>query len=220
MRFVENRKLIISLVLSGLVHMVFLGYSENASIAGNSNVVSMISIQLEILQKDKTESLLYQNPVESKSYSEGIVSENSSNHEKVDDLENIDEVKEALVESVSGEAVTGDANDQSKDQQKQVNSNADVNQLLQLVYQEINRKKHYPYLAKRQRREGLVKLSFVLHPDGKVTDVSVIESSQFSVLDRAAQKAVEDISPFMLAADYLNYQQAFNVDVDFRLGKI
>ena len=138
MRFVENRKLIIALVLSGLVHMVFLGYSENTSLGGKSNAVSMISIQLEILQKDKTESLLYQKPVESKSYSEDIVSEDSSNHKKVADLANIDEITETLAVSVSEEAVTGDANDQSKDQQRQVNSNGDVNQLLQLVYQEIN----------------------------------------------------------------------------------
>lgn len=220
MRFVEYRKLIIALVLSGLVHMVFLGYSENIPVGSQSNVVSILSIELEVLQKDEVVSLTDRKPVEPESYSEDVVSEESSIPKKLADLANTDEVTNELNNSVKETAVTSNANEQSNDQHKPVNSAGDVNQLLQLVYQEISRHKHYPYLARRQRREGLVKLNFIMHPDGRVTDVEVIESSRFSVLDRAAQRAVEDISPFMIAADYLSYQQTFDVNVDFRLGKI
>ena len=91
-------------------------------------------------------------------------------------------------------------------------------QLLQLIYMEINKHKHYPYIAKRRGREGLVKLNFVMHPDGKVTDIAIVETSHFAVLDNAARHAVQAISPFRVAADYLDSYHRYDVNIDFRLN--
>jgi len=91
-------------------------------------------------------------------------------------------------------------------------------QLLQLIYMEINKHKHYPYIAKRQGREGLVKLNFVMHPDGEVTDIAIVETSHFAVLDNAARHAVQAISPFRVAAEYLDSYQRYDVNIDFRLN--
>ena len=93
-----------------------------------------------------------------------------------------------------------------------------ADQLRRFVYEAINREKRYPYMAQRQRREGLVKLNFVMHPDGKVTNIAVVQSSRFAILDNAAKRAVEAISPFQLAAEYLQVQHNYNVDIDFRLN--
>ena len=93
-----------------------------------------------------------------------------------------------------------------------------ANELQKYVYEAINRQKHYPYIARKQRREGVVKLNFIMHPDGQVTDVAIVQSSRFSILDKAAQKAVEAISPFHLAADYLEVEHQYNVDIAFRLN--
>jgi len=91
-------------------------------------------------------------------------------------------------------------------------------QLLQLIYMEINKHKHYPYIAKRRGREGLVKLNFVMHPDGKVTDIAIVETSHFAMLDNAARHAVQAISPFRVAAEYLDSYQRYDVNIDFRLN--
>jgi len=91
-------------------------------------------------------------------------------------------------------------------------------QLLQLIYMEINKHKHYPYIAKRQGREGLVKLNFVMHPDGEVTDIAIVETSHFAVLDNAARHAVQAISPFRVAAEYLDSYHRYDVNIDFRLN--
>lgn len=90
--------------------------------------------------------------------------------------------------------------------------------LLSLLHREINARKQYPYLAIRQKRQGRVSLNFLLHPDGRISDIAIIESSRFGVLDRAAQTAVEKVSPFRLASRYLQQTELFNVDIEFRLN--
>ena len=208
-------KITAAVILSGLVHAVFLFYYSSASFNDEDYHSSLVSIQLEVVSQH--DGVSAKDKIRSSSHLTSMLSEKDSNQLQSKQLREIHQpIKQPLDMQDYSSSVASLDNLLSH----QSNLDNNVNQLSKLVYQEINRKKRYPYLAKRQRREGLVKLSFVLHPDGKVTDVSVVGSSQFSVLDRAAQKAVENISPFMLAADYLSYQQAFNVDVDFRLGKI
>ena len=61
-------------------------------------------------------------------------------------------------------------------------------------------------------------MTFTIHPDGLVTDIEIIKSSRFRALDKAAIHAVASISPFALAADYLEETHHYNVDIDFRLN--
>ena len=215
----KNRKMMIALALSGLVHIGFLFYSPQVFTGGDSNLVSGVSVQIEIVKDDNRFDASGKEALES-NVSTGIVTSSELPDVKEASVSTVQDRDKSLEASANEQVTINDSSDLVTEQEKKVQSNGNVNQFLQLVYQEISRHKLYPYMAKRQRREGLVKLNFVLHPDGQVTDVIIVQSSKFSVLDRAAQKAVEDISPFLLAADYLNYQQAFNVDVDFRLGKI
>jgi TonB family protein len=97
-------------------------------------------------------------------------------------------------------------------------NNSNHEQFVSLLHQAIDKHKHYPYQAQRQHREGLVKLQFVVHPDGQVTNVSVVESSRFDALDNAARDAVNAISPFQLAENYINEQKIYDVDIAFRLN--
>ena len=89
--------------------------------------------------------------------------------------------------------------------------------ILELLHSRIADNKKYPYLAKRQRREGVATVAFVLHPSGMIEDMHLINSSQTTALDRAALFAVKGIEPFMPAQDYLKQAETFNVDVVFKL---
>jgi protein TonB len=117
---------------------------------------------------------------------------------------------------VEADVVSDYSDPQPERQPQQQGQRAD--ELRKFVYEAINRQKHYPYMARRQHREGLVKLNFVMHPNGKVTDIAIVESSRFHRLDKAAMRAVESISPFHLAAEYLTMQQHYDVGIDFRLN--
>lgn len=107
------------------------------------------------------------------------------------------------------------------------NSNASVVQstdasqqrhlILELLHNSISNNKKYPYLARRQRREGTTTVAFVLHPDGTIENTRLINSSQAVTLDRAALSAVENIEPFKAAQEYLERAEEFQVDVVFNL---
>jgi TonB family protein len=96
-------------------------------------------------------------------------------------------------------------------------TNAAVNHhsIIELLHTKISEHKHYPYMARRQRREGVARVEFVLHPNGSIDDAHVIHSSRTRSLDNAALKAVESIEPFIVARDFLQQPEAFQVDVVF-----
>ncbi|MCK5396050.1 MAG: energy transducer TonB [Gammaproteobacteria bacterium] len=97
------------------------------------------------------------------------------------------------------------------------NASQQHHSILELLHSSISDNKEYPYLARRQRREGMATVAFVLHPDGTIENTRLINSSQTVALDRAALSAVKGIEPFIVAQDYLEQSKEFHVDVVFDL---
>ena len=89
--------------------------------------------------------------------------------------------------------------------------------ILELLHRRISDNKEYPYLARRQRREGVATVAFILHPDGSIENAHLVVSSHARVLDRAALSAVEQIEPFDAAKEYLESSESFQVDIEFDL---
>jgi len=89
--------------------------------------------------------------------------------------------------------------------------------LLELLHTTISNNKEYPYLARRQHREGVATVGFELHPDGTVKNTHLVASSNTGMLDRAALTAVKRIEPFAPARVYLEQAKEFSIDVVFKL---
>ncbi len=89
--------------------------------------------------------------------------------------------------------------------------------ILSLLHKSISSNKEYPYIARRQRREGVATVGFVLFPDGSVKNTHLVTSSSAGVLDRAAITAVKGIEPFQQAQYYLEQAEEFKIDVVFNL---
>jgi TonB family protein len=89
--------------------------------------------------------------------------------------------------------------------------------IIELLHSKISEHKQYPYMARKQRREGVARVEFVLHPDGSIDDAHLVNSSRTRSLDNAAIKAVESIEPFLFAREYLQQPEAFQVDVVFNV---
>ncbi len=89
--------------------------------------------------------------------------------------------------------------------------------IIELLHSKISEHKQYPYMARRQRREGVARVEFVLHPDGSIDDAHLVNSSRTRSLDNAAIKAVKSIEPFMSAKEYLDQPEAFQVNVVFNV---
>ena len=89
--------------------------------------------------------------------------------------------------------------------------------IIELLHSRISENKDYPYLARRQRREGTTTVAFVLHPDGSLENARLVSSSQTMALDRAALAAVKRIEPFSDARQYIEQAKEFQIDVVFEL---
>ena len=197
MTTVYNNKLLLALVLSGLVHGLLLFHYSRDEIVTDEGESQSAVVQVELAPHIVTA------PAKKISKPVAVV-----NHEMIADAI-------AGIEQAADVAPADDI-----EQPAQVASVADSNheQFVSLLHQAIDKHKRYPYQAQRQRREGLVKLQFVVHPNGQVTNVSVVQSSRFNALDDAARDAVNAISPFQLAANYIYEQHIYDVDIDFRLN--
>lgn len=62
----------------------------------------------------------------------------------------------------------------------------------------------YPKTAIDLTVKGMSVIGFVLHPDGHVTDVRLLKTSQADVLDQAAVSAARQISPVRNVGQFIN----------------
>jgi protein TonB len=182
---------------------------------GTDNQVPSVSIRVELVSVEpepkKNQNILVEQPEQPE-----VLQTAQALQTVAEQPEHQDEKKTQPADSVKAEIDADYSDLQAEREFHDAGKRAD--ELRRFVYQAINREKRYPYLARRQRREGLVKLNFTMHPDGQVTDIAIVQSSRFSILDNAARQAVQAISPFQLAAEYLDAQHSYNVDIDFRLN--
>ena len=100
---------------------------------------------------------------------------------------------------------------------RSTNSTGDSRSIIELLHSKISEHKRYPYLARRQRREGVATVEFVLHPDGRIDNTRLIHSSRTRSLDKAALDAVKGIEPFMPAGDFIDRPEAYQVDIVFNV---
>jgi protein TonB len=113
------------------------------------------------------------------------------------------------------ESMDSDSGDQLRT--RSTNASQQKNTLIELLHAKISEHKQYPYLARRQRREGVATIEFVLHPDGSVSGPRLYQSSRTSSLDRAALDAVKSIEPFAPAKTFIDRPEAYRVDVVFNV---
>jgi TonB family protein len=122
-----------------------------------------------------------------------------------------------LVEKLA--SATGSIDDGSGEKTVSRSTNAAMHNraIVELLHSKISEHKQYPYMARRQRREGVARVEFVLYPDGSIDNAHLVDSSRTRSLDNAAIKAVESIEPFSVAREYLQQPEAFQVDVVFNV---
>lgn len=89
-------------------------------------------------------------------------------------------------------------------------------QLAQLLHDAIAANQQYPENAIELNQKGMVKIGFMLWPDGQLKNSSLLQSSGFELIDNAALTAVASISPMQEASRYLHQPEFFSVIVVFQ----
>jgi len=117
--------------------------------------------------------------------------------------------------SSESETIDNDSGEQVST--RSTNSAQQKTSIIELLHTKISAHKQYPYLARRQRREGIARVEFVLNPDGTIIDPRLVNSSRTRALDKAALEAVKGIEPFRPAKDYIDQPESYQVDVVFNV---
>jgi len=130
-----------------------------------------------------------------------------------------DPLVETLAQPSAAESTSESMDDDTGKNVLARSTNAAMNDIsiIELLHTRISERKQYPYMARRQGREGVARVGFVLHPDGTINDTRLVHSSRTRTLDRAALEAVKGIEPFEPAKDYLYQPEVFQVDVVFNM---
>jgi len=123
------------------------------------------------------------------------------------------ESSQASVEdsSIETQQATGGKATESKKQN--ANSASYIAQLQRRISQQAART--YPRKAKRKRQEGVVKVAFIIHSSGKITDIKVVTSSDYLLLDKAAIKAVQRVGKYNPLPEGINPN--FEIPIRFSL---
>ena len=95
-------------------------------------------------------------------------------------------------------------------------SGTQLNQLISLIYQEIAAHKNYPEMAQELDQTGTVTVSFIIQPNGKISNLLVLHSSAYHDLDQAALSAILEAQPFQGVQKYLNQAQTFKLNIEFQ----
>ncbi len=78
----------------------------------------------------------------------------------------------------------------------------------------------YPKKARRFKREGITKISFIIHQNGKISNINIAESSNHKELDLSALEAVKKIKQLpQMNNDLIPAQWKFEIPVTFELIK-
>jgi protein TonB len=81
----------------------------------------------------------------------------------------------------------------------------------------IARFRHYPDRARRERAQGTVGLLFSMQRDGSVTDVQIVSSSGYALLDTAAVETIRNAQPMPRIPAELPGQLNIRMPVEFDL---
>ena len=91
-------------------------------------------------------------------------------------------------------------------------------QYQQIISARIKQFEEYPPVAKRRHWEGTTVVQLRLSPDGKVTDISVVEKSGHEILDEAAVNMIRKASPLPAPPEGLRGRdQTVLVPIKFKL---
>lgn len=76
--------------------------------------------------------------------------------------------------------------------------------LLKLLGQAITAHLIFPKIALDFNLRGVVLIRFVVHPDGRITDIQMVKSSSAGVLDESALAAIHSMSPVYNVGKYVD----------------
>ncbi|MBU0580954.1 MAG: energy transducer TonB [Candidatus Margulisbacteria bacterium] len=86
------------------------------------------------------------------------------------------------------------------------------------ILQKIEENKTYPLGAQEKKREGIVKLGFVLLKNGSIKKLQILKSAGYTELDQAASEAIKRAQPFpAFSKDIIENSLTIVIEMEFKI---
>jgi periplasmic protein TonB len=92
-----------------------------------------------------------------------------------------------------------------------------ITDLIAKLHAAIQSQQRYPEVAMQMERSGNTIVSFLLFPNGTISQLKIVKKSGTESLDEAALAAVNDAVPFKEVDSYLNRPQEYQITIVFEL---
>jgi TonB family protein len=124
-------------------------------------------------------------PEEANQSDNGLSLVDAKDQHIIDDT-NIEKPKSAPSQIATGDTIGDKVGDNFED-------NFDIEGYSKLVLLKIKEKLEYPFVARRRNLEGDVKILVTVNSDGELSDLKILESSGFKILDENVIKSAKNI---------------------------
>lgn len=94
---------------------------------------------------------------------------------------------------------------------------ADYGWLAEMLFRQVEATKRYPLVARKNRWQGSVTLQAMVHEDGRISDITIVEPSGHSTLDQEAITLLERTSPVALTHPLGQSHVVMQIPVGYRL---
>ncbi|WHZ14176.1 MAG: hypothetical protein OJF52_001011 [Nitrospira sp.] len=94
---------------------------------------------------------------------------------------------------------------------------ADYGWLAEMLFRQVEATKRYPSVARRNRWQGSVTLQAMVHEDGRISDITIVEPSGHSTLDQEAIALLERTSPVALTHPLGQSHVVVQIPIGYRL---
>ncbi|HMA65595.1 MAG TPA: energy transducer TonB [Chitinispirillaceae bacterium] len=200
-----QKSIVISLTVHSLIFGLLLLFRESPSSEDIYDKPVVIDFALinplppaqAPLKTDRPDNTKKDTPAEQ--YTERV-DENST-----DTIDSMDVDTEVIHDNLQTEQITEQQRNDSKDSSSETSNTESSSSVAVNIYIKekfsyistiISSNIDYPYLAQVRHQEGTLLLSFVIALDGSVSDIRVLKSSGFDILDKNAVSTVKKSAPF------------------------
>ncbi len=196
------------ILLSALVHAIVIGIEDNWTFDINdSHEQGSSSINIELFAKTQMPAETFVAKPASTSGSKPVTTPASHTtlHKekkpalkttivKTTELKVAEPQKLALLSTAKNISAENIKTDEKENKNKEQIQNDNHEKIKALLNNELSKHFYYPKSAQRKNRQGSVLLAFSISPLGKIENIKIKKSSGFSVLDKAAIKALKKIN--------------------------
>ncbi len=93
----------------------------------------------------------------------------------------------------------------------------DINNYLSLIRSQIEKHKYYPRFSRKQNHEGTSLIKIDIAKDGSIMQVTLLSSSGYKTLDKAALEAIRQSSPFPAPSEYGLRELSLDIPVTYMI---